>query len=79
LAREAASRNHGRAQAAAHRGALSRARRTYEKLAAEQEREPEKAPKPATRRARPQYVPDSIPSKLDAARARAVLKKLGLE
>ena len=32
----------------------------YEKLAAEQEHEPEKAPKRAgARRARPKYVPDS--------------------
>jgi hypothetical protein len=52
----------------------------YEKLAAEMERDPEKAPKRATqKRERARYVPDSIPSELDAARAKAVLRKLGLE
>lgn len=52
----------------------------YEKLAADQEREPEKAPKRAgARRSRPKYVPDSIPSELDAAGARAALKRLWLE
>jgi hypothetical protein len=52
----------------------------YERLAAEEAQAEEKKPKRTTvRRAASRYVPETLPSELDVARAKAVLKKLGLK
>jgi hypothetical protein len=52
----------------------------YERLAAEENQAVETKPRRTpVRRTMPRYVPDTVPSDLDVARAKAVLKRLGLK